>query len=217
MSESYHEIFDSLMPPETAKAKVMDLQSQEKTSRDVSSPQPALPDSSASATNCLTSKLVEDSIRWQESHPLGCVTNSPGVSPFASPSRRPLQATSPFRSKATVAAAGNMSSSNSQSLDPHCLLELERSAKHLATSVDEMTEQLSTVLHGISSLTVDTMETYRDGVCKTCDAVDNNIKTMYQVMAKVEELNKSMAPAYTIAEEVKDIKRVLDIMEANVK
>ena len=67
------------------------------------------------------------------------------------------------------------------------------------------------------TLQVDTMETYRDGVCKTCDAVDNNIKTMYQVMAKVEELNKSMAPAYTIAEEVKDIKRVLDIMEANVK
>ena len=64
---------------------------------------------------------------------------------------------------------------------------------------------------------VETMETYRDGVCKTCDAVDTNIKTMYQVMAKVEELNKSMGPAYRIAEEVKDIKRVLDILEANFK
>ena len=34
---------------------------------------------------------------------------------------------------------------------------------------------------GISALTVDTVETYRDGVCKTCDAVDGNIKSMYQV------------------------------------
>jgi hypothetical protein len=33
-------------------------------------------------------------------------------------------------------------------------------------------------------------------VCKTCDAVDDNIKGMYQLMAKWEELNKAMAPAY---------------------
>jgi hypothetical protein len=37
---------------------------------------------------------------------------------------------------------------------------------------------------------------FRDGVCKTCDAVDDNIKGMYQLMAKWEELNKAMAPAY---------------------
>ena len=36
----------------------------------------------------------------------------------------------------------------------------------------------------------------RDGVCKTCDAVDDNIKGMYQLMAKWEELNKAMTPAY---------------------
>ena len=28
---------------------------------------------------------------------------------------------------------------------------------------------------------METVETYRDGVCKTCDAVDGNIKSMYQV------------------------------------
>ena len=32
--------------------------------------------------------------------------------------------------------------------------------------------------------------------------VDGNIKSMYQLMAKVEELNKSMAPAYKLAEQV---------------
>ena len=34
-----------------------------------------------------------------------------------------------------------------------------------------------------------------------------------QVMAKVEELNKSMGPAYRIADQVKDIKRLLDLFE----
>jgi len=28
---------------------------------------------------------------------------------------------------------------------------------------------------------VEAVETYRDGVCKTCDEVDGNIKAMYQV------------------------------------
>ena len=32
-------------------------------------------------------------------------------------------------------------------------------------------------------------------------------------MAKVEELNKSMSPAYRIADQVKDIKRLLDLFE----
>ena len=54
----------------------------------------------------------------------------------------------------------------------------------------------------------------RDGVCKTCDEVDGNIKSMYQLMAKVEELNKGMGPAYRMGEQLKEIKRLLDIYEA---
>jgi len=220
MSESYHEIFDNLMPPELAKAKVeSDIVSRGPTAEENAvhsqstqelSPL-TLPEEISGATNYLTSKLVEDSIAWQEKRAAG--SNTPATpSPFASPARR-----QPGRQSLQTDAATPPADPRTPTLDPHCLLELERSAKHLATSVDEMTEQLSTLLHGISSVTVDTMETYRDGVCKTCDSVDTNIKTMYQVMAKVEELNKSMGPAYKIAEEVKDIKRVLDILEANVK
>ena len=32
-------------------------------------------------------------------------------------------------------------------------------------------------------------------------------------MAKVEELNKSMSPAYKIADQVKEVKRLLDLFE----
>ena len=35
-------------------------------------------------------------------------------------------------------------------------------------------------------------------------------------MAKVEELNKSMGPAYKIADQVKDVKRLLDLFEATL-
>ena len=46
-------------------------------------------------------------------------------------------------------------------------------------------------------------------ICVNC----NIAFPMLQVMAKVEELNKSMAPAYKIAEEVKEVKRLLDLFE----
>lgn len=39
-------------------------------------------------------------------------------------------------------------------------------------------------------------------MCKTCDAVDHNIKSMYQLMAKCEELSKSMGPIYKLAEQM---------------
>ena len=37
---------------------------------------------------------------------------------------------------------------------------------------------------------------------------------MYQLMAKVEELNKSMAPAYKLADQVKEVKRLLAMFES---
>ncbi|XP_044006862.1 BLOC-1-related complex subunit 6 isoform X2 [Aphidius gifuensis] len=100
--------------------------------------------------------------------------------------------------------------------DHHALNELEMEARKIATSVDSLTENLSAILHSASALTVDCLETYRDAVCKTCDAVDHNIKSMYQLMAKSEELSKSMGPIYKLAEQVKEMKRLLDLFEATV-
>ena len=38
-----------------------------------------------------------------------------------------------------------------QGLDPTCIVDIERSARHLATSVDEMVENLSGLLQGKSA------------------------------------------------------------------
>ncbi|KOC59344.1 Uncharacterized protein C17orf59 like protein [Habropoda laboriosa] len=112
-------------------------------------------------------------------------------------------------------------------LDHNVLNELEMEARKVATSVDALTENLAAILHSVndhlnvtfsfafqyfiilsqcsqaSALTVGCLETYRDAVCKTCDAVDHNIKSMYQLMAKCEELSKSMGPVYKLAEQMR--------------
>ncbi|XP_011308416.1 uncharacterized protein BORCS6 isoform X2 [Fopius arisanus] len=97
--------------------------------------------------------------------------------------------------------------------DHNALNELEMEARKIATSVDSLTENLAAILHSASAVTVDCLETYRDAVCKTCDAVDHNIKSMYQLMAKCEELSKSMGPIYKLADQVKEMKRLLDLFE----
>ncbi|XP_076236436.1 BLOC-1 related complex subunit 6 isoform X2 [Calliopsis andreniformis] len=98
-------------------------------------------------------------------------------------------------------------------LDHNVLNELEMEARKVATSVDALTENLAAILHSASALTVGCLETYRDAVCKTCDAVDHNIKSMYQLMAKCEESSKSMGPIYKLADQIKEIKRMLELFE----
>ncbi|XP_065349465.1 BLOC-1-related complex subunit 6 [Cloeon dipterum] len=102
------------------------------------------------------------------------------------------------------------------SVDPNILNDLEAEARRIATSVDTLTENLAGILQSVSALTVECLETYRDAVCKTCDSVDSNIKAMYQLMAKTEELSKSMKPIYTLADEIKELKRLLDLLETAV-
>lgn len=98
-------------------------------------------------------------------------------------------------------------------IDPNVLNDLEMEVRRVATSVDTLTENLAGILRSASALTVECLEVYRDAVCKTCDAVDSNIKSMYQLMAKCEELSKSMKPIYKLAEQIKAIKRLLDLFE----
>ncbi len=216
MSNSYHEIFDAQMPPEAAKAVLerssrtgKEEEEQEKEEeRCVSGNLLPCDTTAQDTTDYLTAKLVQDSLNWQKEHgaSAGGGAGPGGSSVPASPSRKGTTVSS--------AAARRTDARISVLLDPSVLADLEHDARHLATSVDCLVENLSGILHSISALTVETVEAYRDGVCKTCDEVDGNIKSMYQLMAKVEELNKSMAPAYKLADQIKETKRLLDMLEA---
>jgi len=151
-------------------------------------------------TQYLTSKLVADSIMWQQTFRNDSPSPEDVLEHTSSSSHtQPTNTTQLKRVNSIV--------------DPTLIEDVERQARRLATDVDNVVENLACVLQSISAITVDTVETYRDGVCKTCDAVDDNIKGMYQLMAKWEELNKSMGPAYRLSSQIKDIKKLLDVME----
>lgn len=246
MSESYHEIFDT-QPLQAASPSVCsgseagNGRSRAEEMDEVPLPFTSSSDGglllSAAAENCakttayLTSKLVEDSIKWQEEQEAAAAAATALRSPSRRPQTLPVAPTSSrlqdftedqeeaklsedLRSKTRLAPAErHIDEESLVALDGGALNDLERSARHLATSVDSLVENLAGILQSISALTVDTIETYRDGVCQTCDEVDNNIKAMYQLMAKAEELNKSMVSVHKLGEQVKDVKRLLDLYE----
>jgi len=163
----------------------------------------------------LTSKLVADSLMWQQTFR----NDSPSPEdPPPQPSTRvpndPDSAARPRPSSLGSDLPTSIPSPRDLVVDPMVLNDIEKEAHRLATDVDSLVESLSCVLQSVSGLTVETVQTYRDGVCKTCDEVDSNIRAMYQLMAKWEELNKNMAPAYRVGGQIKDIKRLLDMFEA---
>ena len=201
MSASYHEIFDNPMPLAERLGEGHDGEG------DVDSLLLCCDNDTALTTEYLTTKLVEDSLKWQKE-------GAGDLSPRDSPLRKRLQAF-PAMLSDDLKTLSLKNPPKTPKLDPKAVDDIERHARYLAACVDSMVENLSGVLHSASALTVNTLETYRDGVCKTCDEVDSNIKSMYQLMAKVEELNKSMTPAYRLGDQVKELKQLLDLYETN--
>lgn len=98
-------------------------------------------------------------------------------------------------------------------IDPSVLVDIESQVQKISASLDNMLENLLGTLQSMSSLSVDCVECYQNSVCQTCDSMDANIKSMYQLMAKCEELGNTMRPMYRLADQIKEIKRLLDLFE----
>lgn len=81
-----------------------------------------------------------------------------------------------------------------QQIDIDCLNDIEIEAQYLAASVDNLTENLCNLLHSVSSITADNVECYKNSVNKLTDCMDGNIKSMYTIMAKAEEISNAMRP-----------------------
>lgn len=79
-------------------------------------------------------------------------------------------------------------------IDANVLNDIEIEAQYLAASVENLTENLCNLLHSISSITADNVEVHKNAVNKLTDSMDANIKCMYTIMAKTEEISKSMQP-----------------------
>ncbi|KAI5701433.1 hypothetical protein M8J76_002615 [Diaphorina citri] len=120
-----------------------------------------------------------------------------------------LKLSSPTADKSLLPDAGIVKTL----IESNVLNNIETEASRIAHSVDMLTENLVSVLESISAITVECLETYRDSVSKTCEIQDANIKAMYQLMAKCEQLAISIQPVQKLAQQVKEVRRLIDLFE----
>lgn len=99
-------------------------------------------------------------------------------------------------------------------IDPSVLLDLHRHTQEVARSVELMMKSLNGTIQNMTALSVGYIQTYRDSVDSLGESVDMSIKGMYTLMARCEELDRSMQPIHSLAAQIRDIKRTLDALEA---
>jgi methyl-accepting chemotaxis protein len=106
-----------------------------------------------------------------------------------------------------------LSTSLPPQMDTQCLADIEIEAQYLAANVDNLTENLTNLLHSISAITADNVEVYKQSVTKLTDTIDANIKSMYSIIAKSEEISKSMKKAENLSVRIKEIRRLVDMFD----
>ncbi|XP_019759148.1 uncharacterized protein LOC109537059 isoform X4 [Dendroctonus ponderosae] len=123
----------------------------------------------------------------------------------------------------TNSRSGTPSTLYRQLLDPQLgqidvalINDLECEAHRMATSVDNLIENLSGILHSVSSITADNVDIYKNAVSKMSDSMDGNIKSMYKMMAKAEEITKNMKGVEVQAAKIKEVKKLVDLFESFV-
>ena len=102
-------------------------------------------------------------------------------------------------------------------VDPEVLHDLELRAYGIAGNLDHMLATLANSLKGMSQVSAECLGAYGSCVDHVSETVDENIKSMYTLIARCEELNASLKPLQKLAEQVKEIKRTLDVFEAICK
>ncbi|CAH8515595.1 unnamed protein product [Schistosoma guineensis] len=93
------------------------------------------------------------------------------------------------------------------------LTELEKSAEGIANNLESLFRSLTSTLNQMSSLTLDCTTVFSDSVDYACETIGACIKSTYVLMAKCEELSKSMSQLEPLKKEIEGLKRTLSKFE----
>lgn len=98
-------------------------------------------------------------------------------------------------------------------VDPSVLREIEEQAKVASKSIDKMMTFLTKELGKSTNTTLEIVSVYDSAINRVHNEVEQNIKAMYGLIAKCEELDRKMKPLNELAGQVRTIRETLDHLE----
>lgn len=93
------------------------------------------------------------------------------------------------------------------------LARLESRWLSLTQNVDDVLCHLKECSREIASASISCLNSLNDCVDDTCDKVDNELKSMYYLITKTEELTTKLSVATAFREEIKTLKKSVDTLE----
>lgn len=98
-------------------------------------------------------------------------------------------------------------------VDPSVLKDVEEQAKIASRSIGKMMSFLTKELGKGTNTTLDIVSVYDGAINNVHSEVEQNIKAMYGLIAKCEELDRKMKPLNELATQVRTIRETLDLLE----
>lgn len=111
----------------------------------------------------------------------------------------------------------NNTSNTSISITSTLITELESEAKRMSNELESLAANIQSRSHEINRLTGQASLVFEQSVSLTADQIETNIKSMYQIMAKCEELSIQMRPITVLQQEIGETKRLLIMLEKSLE
>jgi len=98
-------------------------------------------------------------------------------------------------------------------LNPEVIDSLEKNAKACAANLSQLMENMKNNLKQITSLSVQNMEVYKQSVDSCGDAVGTSVIATNNLLTKCQELHDDLKPLEQLSNQIRDIKKTLELYE----
>lgn len=97
--------------------------------------------------------------------------------------------------------------------DVSLLEDLESDLQCLAVSINDLIENLYSVLQNVSLITVSNLNSFANTVSKISGGIDDKIKNMFIMLVKLEEITQAMETAKRVSTRLEEIKALVSMFE----
>lgn len=106
------------------------------------------------------------------------------------------------------------STEGSTALDPRLIKKVEIAAQDIGKELDQLMSSIANSVQSVCAFSTGYMDNFRQSTDQLSGSVSSSVGEMYSFIQKVRILNEELDGVDAIHEEIKEIKKTLDVLEA---